>query len=172
MSETKLILQPSARLFIGNLQIVLPAETPFIIEGDHSPDAIAELLAGNNQVVYAQVRDQLAHEEVVEREVDGQRGLVVIAVTYGVGGSRNEEILRLFVATTTEQIEGREAVFAPQEGGGFVVTVPSLPGVVTEGDTLEEARTQAADAIRGYLESVAKEKGEGGEGAPNTGSIN
>ena len=49
------------------------------------------------------------------------------------------------------------AVFEPAEEGGFIVTFPALPGVVTEGDTLEEARAMAADAARGYLESLAKD---------------
>jgi antitoxin HicB len=35
-----------------------------------------------------------------------------------------------------------------------MVTCPALPGVVTEGDTLEEAREMAQDAIRAYLESL------------------
>ena len=47
-------------------------------------------------------------------------------------------------------------VFEPAEEGGFVVTVPALPGPVTEGDSLEEAREMAKDAIRGYLESLRK----------------
>ncbi len=47
-------------------------------------------------------------------------------------------------------------IFEPAEEGGFVVTVPALPGVVTEGDSLEEAREMAKDAIRGYLESLRK----------------
>ena len=42
----------------------------------------------------------------------------------------------------------------PDESGGYTVTCPALPGLVTEGDTLEEARLMAADAIRGYLESL------------------
>ncbi len=46
-------------------------------------------------------------------------------------------------------------VFEPDEdAGGYVVTCPALPGLVTEGDTLEEARAMAADAIRVYLESL------------------
>lgn len=49
-------------------------------------------------------------------------------------------------------------VFEPdEEAGGYVVTCPALPGLVTEGDTLDEARAMAADAIRGYLESLAKD---------------
>jgi antitoxin HicB len=43
-----------------------------------------------------------------------------------------------------------------EEAGGFVATCPALPGLVTEGDTLAEARAMAADAIRGYLESLRK----------------
>src|SRR5260370_26614671 len=48
-------------------------------------------------------------------------------------------------------------LFEPAEEGGYVVTCPALPGLVTEGDTLEEARAMAADAIRGYLESLVKD---------------
>jgi len=49
-------------------------------------------------------------------------------------------------------------VYEPAEEGGFVVTVPALPGLVTEGDTLDEARVMAKDAIRGYLESLMKDQ--------------
>ncbi len=52
------------------------------------------------------------------------------------------------------------AVFEPAEEGGYVVTVPALPGLVTEGDTLEEARAMVKDAIRGYLESLIKHSEE------------
>jgi len=48
-------------------------------------------------------------------------------------------------------------LFEPAEEGGFVVTCPALPGLVTEGDTLEEARMMAKDAILGYLESLRKD---------------
>ena len=48
-------------------------------------------------------------------------------------------------------------LFEPAEEGGYVVTCPALPGVVTKGDTLEEARAMAADAIRGYLDSLRKD---------------
>ena len=47
-------------------------------------------------------------------------------------------------------------VFEPAAEGGFTVTVPAAPSLVTEGDTLEEAREMARDAIRGYLESLLK----------------
>jgi antitoxin HicB len=48
-------------------------------------------------------------------------------------------------------------LFEPAEEGGFVVTCPALPGLVTEGDTLEEARQMAEDALRGYLESLRED---------------
>jgi antitoxin HicB len=48
-------------------------------------------------------------------------------------------------------------VFTPDVTGGYVVTCPALPGLVTEGETLEEARAMASDAIRGYLESLQKD---------------
>jgi predicted RNase H-like HicB family nuclease len=51
------------------------------------------------------------------------------------------------------------AVFEPCEEGGFVVTVPKLPGVVTEGNTFEEAMDNVRDATNGYLK-VLQEAGE------------
>ena len=48
-------------------------------------------------------------------------------------------------------------LFEPAEEGGYVVTCPALPGLVTEGDTLDEARQMAKDDIRGYLESLSKD---------------
>ncbi|MGH7800780.1 MAG: type II toxin-antitoxin system HicB family antitoxin [Thermodesulfobacteriota bacterium] len=49
------------------------------------------------------------------------------------------------------------AFFEPAPEGGYMVTVPALPGLVTEGDTLDEAREMARDAIRAYLESLIKD---------------
>jgi antitoxin HicB len=40
----------------------------------------------------------------------------------------------------------------PQPGGGFTVSVPALPEVVTEGDTEAEAMRMAEEAIRAVLE--------------------
>ena len=48
-------------------------------------------------------------------------------------------------------------LFEPAEEGGYVATCPALPGLVTEGDTLDEAREMVRDAIRGYLESLHKD---------------
>jgi len=48
------------------------------------------------------------------------------------------------------------AVFDPDGKGGYSVTVPALPGLVTEGDSFEEAKSMAEEAIVGYLESLRK----------------
>jgi antitoxin HicB len=45
-------------------------------------------------------------------------------------------------------------LFEPDERGGYVVTCPALPAVVTQGETLEEARAMAADAIHLVLQSL------------------
>lgn len=48
-------------------------------------------------------------------------------------------------------------LFEPAEECGFVATCPALPGLITEGDTLEEARAMVRDALRAYLESLHKD---------------
>ena len=41
-----------------------------------------------------------------------------------------------------------------QEEVGYTVNVPSLPGCITEGDTVEEALGNAREAIEAYLLSL------------------
>ncbi|RJX17673.1 MAG: hypothetical protein C4575_12570 [Desulforudis sp.] len=41
------------------------------------------------------------------------------------------------------------------EDGGYIVTVPSLPGCVSEGDTIEEALANIRDAIAVFLASLS-----------------
>ncbi|KKQ18319.1 MAG: hypothetical protein US31_C0006G0050 [Berkelbacteria bacterium GW2011_GWA1_36_9] len=48
------------------------------------------------------------------------------------------------------------AIFEPAEEGGFVVTIPALPGCVTQGETFEEAVVMAKDAVKCYLGSLKK----------------
>ncbi|MDX2265744.1 MAG: type II toxin-antitoxin system HicB family antitoxin [Hyphomicrobiales bacterium] len=48
-------------------------------------------------------------------------------------------------------------ILEPAADGGFTAFCPSLPGVVTEGDSVEEALDMARDAIAGYLESLRKD---------------
>ncbi len=55
-----------------------------------------------------------------------------------------------------EVIHQYDVVF-DSNGAGYTVTVPKLPGLVTEGDNLQEARGMAKDAIRCYLEALLKD---------------
>lgn len=57
----------------------------------------------------------------------------------------------------TQSVLRYTALFEPAEEGGYVVTVPKLPGLVTEGDTFEEAIAMAQDAIKGYVEILQEE---------------
>jgi predicted RNase H-like HicB family nuclease len=47
-------------------------------------------------------------------------------------------------------------VLRPEPEGGYTVIVPSLPGCITYGETLEEAKKMAKDAIKAYLKSMEK----------------
>ena len=49
-------------------------------------------------------------------------------------------------------------VLRPEPEGGFTATVPALPGCVTYGRDLNEARRMVKDAIAGYVESLRKHK--------------
>ena len=60
-----------------------------------------------------------------------------------------------------------DVVFEEQKVGGYTVTVPSLPGCISEGDTFEEAKTNIAEAITAYLESLAKDGEEIPQGNTN-----
>lgn len=48
----------------------------------------------------------------------------------------------------------RQVVVIPDETGGYVVEVPSLPGCVSEGDSLDEALAAIREAIEAYEESL------------------
>ncbi len=46
----------------------------------------------------------------------------------------------------------RQVILIPDEDGvGYTVEVPSLPGYISEGDTLEEALANIQDAIAEYM---------------------
>jgi antitoxin HicB len=47
-------------------------------------------------------------------------------------------------------------VIEQDEDGVFVVTCPSLPGCVSQGETRDQALANITDAIEGYLASLAK----------------
>ncbi len=43
------------------------------------------------------------------------------------------------------------------EREGYTVTVPTLPGCITEGDTVEEAIAMAKEAIQLYIETLIED---------------
>jgi predicted RNase H-like HicB family nuclease len=45
-------------------------------------------------------------------------------------------------------------VLDPDPDGGYTVTVPALPGCITEGDTVDECRAHAEEAIALYIEEL------------------
>lgn len=49
-------------------------------------------------------------------------------------------------------------IFRPEPEGGYTVMVPALPGCITYGRNLKEARRMAVDAIQGYLLTLKKHK--------------
>jgi antitoxin HicB len=44
------------------------------------------------------------------------------------------------------------------EGGGYLISFPDLPGCMSDGDTMVEAKKHAADAVAGYLVSCRKHR--------------
>ncbi len=49
-------------------------------------------------------------------------------------------------------------ILEKEEEGGFSVTVAELPGLHTEGETIEEAMSNAKEAIRLHLEALREAK--------------
>jgi len=50
-----------------------------------------------------------------------------------------------------------KVVLEPSEDGGYTVYVPSLPGCISEGETIEEALANIREAIALYLEPLEEE---------------
>lgn len=55
---------------------------------------------------------------------------------------------------STARVYHYTAVFEPAAEGGFTVTVPTLPGCISEGDTFEEAQKNIREALELYLEEM------------------
>ena len=55
---------------------------------------------------------------------------------------------------------GYRVIYEPLAEGGFQVIVPALPGIVTYGRSLEEAREMATDAIACHLQGLLKDDEE------------
>ena len=44
-----------------------------------------------------------------------------------------------------------------EEGGGYLIEFPDLPGCMSDGATIEEAITSGLDAMRGWIEAMRAE---------------
>ncbi len=49
------------------------------------------------------------------------------------------------------------AIQIKEDSGGFVVTIPDLPGCISQGDSIEEAYEMIMDAKRGWIEVALDE---------------
>lgn len=52
-----------------------------------------------------------------------------------------------------------QVVLEPSEEGGYTIYAPSLPGCISEGDTVEEALQNIREAIDLYLQPVEDASG-------------
>jgi predicted RNase H-like HicB family nuclease len=50
-----------------------------------------------------------------------------------------------------------EFVFEPQDEGGYHVYAPDLPGLHTQGESLDEATDNAREALELYIEGLREE---------------
>jgi len=63
--------------------------------------------------------------------------------------------------TLHKKIHQYTAIFEPdRKEGGYTVTIPSLPGCISEGDTFEEALKNIQEAASLYLEVMGRRKEE------------
>jgi predicted RNase H-like HicB family nuclease len=49
------------------------------------------------------------------------------------------------------KIYGRRIILSQEADGGYIVTTPSLPGCISQGDTMDEALHNIQDAIESYI---------------------
>ncbi|PIR91780.1 antitoxin HicB [bacterium (Candidatus Gribaldobacteria) CG_4_8_14_3_um_filter_42_11] len=58
----------------------------------------------------------------------------------------------------TKQIKQFNVIFRAEPEGGFTAIAPSLPGCISYGRNLQEAKKMATNAINGYIASLEKHK--------------
>lgn len=63
--------------------------------------------------------------------------------------------------TIKKKVYQYTAIFEPdKEQGGYTVTIPALPGCISEGNTFEEALKNIREAANLYLVVMRKQKAE------------
>lgn len=61
---------------------------------------------------------------------------------------------------TTKKQREYTAFFEENELGGYTITVPALPGLVTEAKDMKHAKVVLQDAITCYIQGLKKAKSE------------
>jgi DNA-binding transcriptional MerR regulator/predicted RNase H-like HicB family nuclease len=124
----------------------------------HADQPLATLaLAAQGEKVFALTDDPA---KLIEATADGQ---VVLAISVEKVARHLERGVSEISAPreVTVRVRGRgyKAVLTPDlEAGGYTVEVPELPGCLTEGDDLAEAKRMAKDAIELWLSVAEPEK--------------
>ena len=63
-------------------------------------------------------------------------------------------------AVTLDDYAIRIEPLSSDEGGGFLVTVPDLPGCIADGETVEQAIAEAHDAFEAWATAEREDRGE------------
>jgi predicted RNase H-like HicB family nuclease len=83
----------------------------------------------------------------------GGSQIVLVRIQYGEVcrqfGVRVDSIHRVLAIGAEREFD---VVMVAESDGGYSVLVPELPSVAAQGETIEEARTNAREAIEAYLE--------------------
>lgn len=64
---------------------------------------------------------------------------------------------RTLTNTTLLETMNLKVVLEPSDEGGYTVYVPSLPGCISEGESIDEALTNIQEAIELYLEPLEED---------------
>jgi antitoxin HicB len=67
-------------------------------------------------------------------------------------------MLSASIAPWPRLITASKIMLRPEPGGGYTALVPALPGCVTYGRTLDEAREMVKDTISGHVAGLRKHK--------------
>ncbi len=66
--------------------------------------------------------------------------------------------MRIMNTMTTKKSREFTAFFEENEHGGYTITVPSLPGLITEAKDMKHAKEVLKDAIICYIDGLKKAK--------------
>lgn len=81
----------------------------------------------------------------------------LLALTFGPAAPYDVRIM--VKALRKKAVYQYTAVFEPDaEAGGYTVTIPSLPGCISEGDTFEQAFANIREAAALYLEVMRERR--------------